>query len=49
MSAYRRILAAVDGSPASSKGLREAIRLARAERPELFIAVSCSAATPNRS
>jgi nucleotide-binding universal stress UspA family protein len=29
MSAYRRILVAVDGSPASLKGLREAIRLAK--------------------
>ena len=37
MSAYRRILAAVDGSPASRKGLREAIRLAKAERARLFI------------
>ena len=37
MSAYRKILVAVDGSPASGKGLREAIRLARAERAKLFI------------
>lgn len=37
MSAYRRILVAVDGSPAANKGLREAIRLARAERAQLFI------------
>jgi len=37
MGAYRKILVAVDGSPASSKGLREAIRLARAERAKLFI------------
>lgn len=37
MSAYRRILVAVDGSPASSKGLREAIRLAKAEHARLFI------------
>ena len=29
MSAYRRILAAVDGSEASNKGLREALRLAK--------------------
>ena len=29
MSAYRRILVAVDGSPASIKGLREAVRLAK--------------------
>jgi len=36
-SAYRKILVAVDGSPASGKGLREAIRLARAERAKLFI------------
>jgi nucleotide-binding universal stress UspA family protein len=37
MGAYRKILVAVDGSPASSKGLREAIRLARAERAKLLI------------
>jgi nucleotide-binding universal stress UspA family protein len=37
MSAYRRILAAVDGSAASSKGLREALRLAKAEGAKLFI------------
>ena len=37
MGAYRKILVAVDGSPASGKGLREAIRLARAERAKLFI------------
>ena len=37
MSAYKRILVAVDGSPASNKGLREAIRLAKAERARLFI------------
>jgi nucleotide-binding universal stress UspA family protein len=37
MSAYSRILGAVDGSAASSKGLREAIRLARVERARLFI------------
>ena len=37
MSAYRRILVAVDGSPTSTKGLREAIRLAKAERAELCI------------
>ena len=29
MSAYRRIVVAVDGSPTSMKGLREAIRLAK--------------------
>ena len=29
MSAYRKILVAVDGSPTSVKGLREAIRLAK--------------------
>ncbi len=37
MSAYKRILVAVDGSPASTKGLREAMRLAKAERARLFI------------
>ena len=37
MSAYRRILVAVDGSAASGKGLREAIRLAKAQRARLVI------------
>jgi nucleotide-binding universal stress UspA family protein len=37
MNAYRRILAAVDGSAASDKGLREALRLARSERAQLLI------------
>jgi nucleotide-binding universal stress UspA family protein len=37
MSAYRRILVAVDGSPAAAKGLREAIRLAKAQNARLFI------------
>ena len=37
MSAYRRILVAVDGSRASAKGLREAIRLARAEPARLVL------------
>jgi len=37
MSAYRRILVAVDGSPAAQRGLREAIRLAKAQRARLFI------------
>jgi nucleotide-binding universal stress UspA family protein len=37
MSAYRRILAAVDGSDASNRGLREALRLAKEERAQLFI------------
>ncbi len=37
MSAYRRILVAVDGSPAATKGLREAIRLAGEEGAQLFI------------
>jgi nucleotide-binding universal stress UspA family protein len=37
MGAYRKILVAVDGSAASGKGLREAIRLARAEHAKLFI------------
>jgi nucleotide-binding universal stress UspA family protein len=35
--AYRHILVAVDGSRASSKGLREAIRLAKAEGAKLCI------------
>jgi len=37
MSAYRRILVAVDGSAASMKGLREAIRLAKDDRAQLYI------------
>lgn len=37
MSAYRRILVAVDGSPTSMKGLREAIRLAKDGRAQLFL------------
>lgn len=37
MSAYRRILVAVDGSPTSMKGLREAIRLAKDARAQLFL------------
>jgi len=37
MSAYRRILAAVDGSEAGSAGLREALRLAKSEGGELCI------------
>ena len=37
MSPYRRILVPVDGSPTSSKGLREALRLARAGRAKLCI------------
>jgi len=37
MNAYRKIVVAVDGSPASGKGLREAIRLAKAARAKLFI------------
>jgi nucleotide-binding universal stress UspA family protein len=37
MAAYRRILVAVDGSKPSAKGLREAIRLAKAEGAKLFI------------
>jgi nucleotide-binding universal stress UspA family protein len=35
--AYRKILVAVDGSAASAKGLREAIRLAKAEGARLSI------------
>jgi nucleotide-binding universal stress UspA family protein len=37
MAAYRRILVAVDGSAASNKGLREALRLAKAQRARLSI------------
>lgn len=37
MSAYRRILVAVDGSATSMKGLREAIRLAKDDRAQLFL------------
>jgi nucleotide-binding universal stress UspA family protein len=37
MISYRKILVAVDGSQASNKGLREAIRLARAKGVQLFI------------
>jgi nucleotide-binding universal stress UspA family protein len=37
MTAYRRILVAVDGSGASNSGLREAIRLAKAEGAKLSI------------
>jgi len=37
MSAYRRILVAVDGSNAANRGLREAIRLAKEEGAQLFL------------
>jgi nucleotide-binding universal stress UspA family protein len=37
MSAYRKILVAVDGSPTSMKGLREAIRLAKDNRSQLVL------------
>jgi nucleotide-binding universal stress UspA family protein len=37
MGAYKRILVAVDGSEASSKGLREALRLAKAEGAQLCL------------
>jgi nucleotide-binding universal stress UspA family protein len=37
MSAYQRILCAIDGSGASAKGLREAVRLAQAEGAELCV------------
>ena len=37
MNAYRRILVAVDGSPAAARGLREAVRLAKSEEADLCI------------
>lgn len=37
MSAYRRILVAVDGSATSMKGLREAIRLAKGASAQVFL------------
>jgi nucleotide-binding universal stress UspA family protein len=37
MSAYKRILVAVDGSSASNKGLREALRLAKAGRARVCL------------
>jgi len=37
MSAYKKILAAVDGSAASNKGLREALRLAKREGARLVL------------
>jgi nucleotide-binding universal stress UspA family protein len=37
MSAYKRILVAVDGSAASRKGLREALRVAKAERASVCL------------
>jgi nucleotide-binding universal stress UspA family protein len=37
MNPYRKILVAVDGSPASEKGLREALRLAGGEGSSLCI------------
>ena len=37
MSLYRKILAPVDGSPTSMRGLREAIRVAKAEGAKLWL------------
>lgn len=37
MSAYRRILVPVDGSPTSTRGLREALRLAKEGRARLIL------------
>ena len=46
MSAYRRILAAVDGSNAGTAGLREALRLAKSEGAELNIVHVVNEAMP---
>jgi nucleotide-binding universal stress UspA family protein len=46
MSAYRRILAAVDGSEAGAAGLREALRLAKSEAAELFVVHVVNEAVP---
>jgi nucleotide-binding universal stress UspA family protein len=46
VSAYRRILVAVDGSAASARGLREALRLARGEDAELCILHVVNEAVP---
>ena len=37
MSAYRRILVALDGSPTSVRGLREALRIAKDDRVEVLL------------
>lgn len=37
MSAYRNILAPIDGSPTANRGLREAIRLAKAHKAKLVL------------
>ena len=37
MSAYRTLLVPVDGSPTSERGLREAIRLAKAQKASLVL------------
>ena len=37
MSLYRRILVPVDGSTTSTRGLREALRIAKAERAQVWL------------
>lgn len=46
MSAYRRILVAIDGSDAAARGLREAVRLAREQKSQLCIVHVVNEAVP---
>jgi nucleotide-binding universal stress UspA family protein len=46
MSAYRKILVAVDGSEAGEAGLREALRLAKTDKAELCILHVVNEAVP---